>query len=62
MTVHSGDIIVGDADGIVVIAPENAEDVLAAAAKKKAKEDGLRPRFAKGESTAELLGLRDKLR
>ena len=34
-----GDILVGDADGIVVIRQQDALDVLAAAVKKKASED-----------------------
>ncbi len=60
--VCSGDIVVGDADGVVVISPEKAESVLAFAKEKKEKEDYLRPRFAKGESTAELLGLMNKIK
>ena len=37
--VFPGDILVGDLDGIVVIRPQDAEEVLAAAVKKKASED-----------------------
>ena len=37
--VFPGDILVGDADGIVVIHKQDAEEVLAAAKKKKAGED-----------------------
>lgn len=60
--VDSGDIIVGDADGVVVVKPEEAEEVLEKSKAKKAKEDILRPRFAEGETTAELLGLMGKIK
>ena len=36
--VHPGDIIVGDADGVIVIRPEDAEAVLAATQQVQAKE------------------------
>lgn len=36
--VHPGDIIVGDADGVIVIRPEDAEAVLAATKQVQAKE------------------------
>ena len=36
---HIGVHVVGDLDGIVVIRPQDAEEVLAAAVKKKASED-----------------------
>ncbi|MCD8077025.1 MAG: RraA family protein [Lachnospiraceae bacterium] len=37
--VFPGDILVGDADGIVVIRPQDAEEIALAAQKKKAAED-----------------------
>lgn len=39
--VFPGDILVGDADGIVVIRPENAREIAAAAHKRKSKEDAI---------------------
>jgi len=60
--VEGGDIIVGDADGVVVVKADEAETVLKLASAKKAKEDTLRPQFAAGKSTAELLGLMDKIK
>ncbi len=59
--VETGDVVVGDADGVVVIKPDEAEAVLQKAQAKKAHEDELRPQFAAGKSTAELLGLMDKI-
>lgn len=55
--VETGDIIVGDADGVVVIKSAEAEAVLKKASAKKAREDMLRPQLAAGKTTAELLGL-----
>lgn len=55
--VHNGDIIVGDCDGVVVIAKEDAEEVLTKSKEKKLKEDELRPLLESGKSTAELLRL-----
>lgn len=58
--VEGGDVIAADADGVVVIKPAEAEEVLKKAAAKKVRESELRPLLAAGQTTAELLGLRDK--
>jgi len=47
---------------VVVVKADEAETVLKLASAKKAKEDTLRPQFAAGKSTAELLGLMDKIK
>ena len=60
--VESGDVIVGDADGIVVVKKTDAEEVLRKSKEKKKKEDVLRPQFAQGKTTAELLGLMDRIK
>ena len=60
--VDPGDIVVGDADGVVVIKQEEAAQVLQKAKAKKAREDVLRPQLAAGKSTAELLALMDRIR
>ncbi len=60
--VEAGDIIVGDADGVIVVKANEAEKVLELASTKKAREDVLRPQFASGKTTAELLGLMDKIK
>jgi len=58
--VEGGDVIAADADGVVVIKPAEAEEVLRKAAAKKVRESELRPLLAAGQTTAELLGLMDK--
>lgn len=59
--VRAGDIIIGDADGVVVIPKENAENVLAKAKAKKAKEEEwLKLIEEKNMTTADFLNLYDK--
>ncbi|MBO4880940.1 MAG: RraA family protein [Firmicutes bacterium] len=60
VTVNAGDIIIGDADGVVVIAKEKAEEVLKKAQAKKQKESELKPLLAQGKTTVELLGFAKK--
>lgn len=57
VTVSTGDWLVGDADGIVVIAPEALDDVVAAARGREAKELAMFERLRAGATTLELLGL-----
>ena len=57
VTVHTGDWLVGDADGIVAIRPETLDDVIAAARAREAKEIGMFERLKAGSTTVELLGL-----
>lgn len=61
VTVRAGDIVVGDCDGVVVIPQEEAEAILDKALAKKKREDEMRPLLRAGGTTAELLGLMDKL-
>ena len=51
----------GDCDGVVVIPQEEAEEILDKALAKKKREDEMRPLLRAGGTTAELLGLVDKL-
>lgn len=60
--VRTGDIVVGDCDGVVVIPQEAAEGVLERAKAKKAKEDEIRQQLLGGISTAELFDLTSKFR
>jgi len=57
VTVRTGDWLVGDTDGIVAIAPERLDDVIAAAQAREAKELGMFDRLKAGATTVELLGL-----
>lgn len=47
--VEPGDIVVGDAEGVVVIDPERAEDVAARAERKLEEEAAMRTRIEAGE-------------
>lgn len=55
--VRPGDVIVGDRDGIVVIAPEELEAVLARGEARERKEASWREQIRTGKTTAGLLGL-----
>jgi 4-hydroxy-4-methyl-2-oxoglutarate aldolase len=55
--IRPGDVIVGDRDGLVVVAPEEIEAVIASAEAREAKEAEFRAAIERGATTAELLGL-----
>lgn len=55
--IRPGDIVVGDRDGLVIVAADEVEAVLESAHAREAKEAGFRSAIEKGASTAELLGL-----
>lgn len=57
VTLRTGDWLVGDTDGIVVISPEGLDGVIAAARAREAKELGMFDRLKAGATTVELLGL-----
>lgn len=57
VVVNAGDIIVGDDDGIAVVPLAKAEEVLAEAKSRLAKEDEWYRRIEAGETTADILGL-----
>jgi 4-hydroxy-4-methyl-2-oxoglutarate aldolase len=54
VTVHAGDLIVGDADGVVAIPRERAAEVIAASREREAKEAAALRRIEAGERTLEL--------
>lgn len=57
--VAPGDILVGDADGLVRLRPEDAETALAAARAREEKEARFMQEIDNGRSTLELMGLVD---
>lgn len=57
VVVEPGDVVVGDADGLVVVPAATAADALRAAEERRAKEAGFRERLRAGATTLELLGL-----
>lgn len=54
LTVHAGDLIVGDVDGVVAIPRERAAEVVAAARQREMKEAATLDRIRAGERTLEL--------
>jgi 4-hydroxy-4-methyl-2-oxoglutarate aldolase len=61
VTVHTGDLIVGDRDGLVVIAQDKIDEALQLSIARVASEDSIRARIAQGATTVELAGLVEKL-
>ena len=57
VTVHPGDIVVGDDDGVVVIPGEAAAEVLTKVAAVAAREESIRARIHAGETTLEIFEL-----
>jgi 4-hydroxy-4-methyl-2-oxoglutarate aldolase len=57
VTVHPGDYVIADDDGVVVIPPDQIEDVLSATKAREAKEAKILVELAAGRTTIELLGL-----
>ena len=60
--VAPGDLVLGDDDGVVVVARAEAKDVLARARKREADEDEKRRQLKAGKTTVELLGVGDLLK
>ena len=61
VTVNPGDLVVADDDGVVVVAAEAAEDVARAAQARADREAGSRMRYANGEASMDVSGLRQLL-
>lgn len=59
--VNAGDVIVADADGVVVVARQAAGQVAASGEERRKKEEKSRQRLANGELGVEFYGLRAKL-
>jgi len=60
--VRPGDVIVADADGVVVVPRERAEAVAHAGRDRVAKEEKTRERLRNGELGVDFSGLREKLK
>jgi len=57
LTVNPGDILLGDADGILAISPEKLQDTLALTIELARKEDKIEIQIESGKSIFEILGL-----
>ena len=62
MTIQPGDIVVGDADGVVVLPPALAAQLLADAREQERQEEFIAGRVAQGESADGLYPLSDRTR
>jgi len=56
-SVNPGDIVVGDADGIVVVPASRAEEVMKLSQARETKEAGMKDKIAAGHTLYELMGL-----
>ena len=61
VVIHPGDIVVGDRDGVAIVAADSVDATVAAAETREAKENGLRAAINEGQMTVDLLGLRATL-
>jgi 4-hydroxy-4-methyl-2-oxoglutarate aldolase len=59
VTVRPGDLVLGDADGLVVVDRDRLEEVYEAALLRRAKEEEIMRGLREGRTTLDLLGLRD---
>ena len=57
ITVHAGDLVVGDADGVIVLPQHAAAEVIARADQRVADERRILAEIKKGRTTVELYGL-----
>jgi 4-hydroxy-4-methyl-2-oxoglutarate aldolase len=61
--INPGDILKGDADGVVVVRPEEAEEVIRLCQEREDHEDEIRAAHRRQEKTLiELHGLTEKLK
>lgn len=60
-TIRTGDIVIMDADGAVVVAAERIAEVLAAAQARTAREASNRSKFQAGQLSIDLYKLRDQV-
>jgi len=59
ITVRSGDLVFGNADGVVIVEQDRIEEVYKAAISRRTKESEIIRLLREGRTTMELLGLRD---
>ncbi|WP_313137734.1 RraA family protein [Paracoccus jeotgali] len=57
VTIRPGDLVIGDADGCVVVAWEDEDDAVSKCEARAAKEAGIRERMSRGEALQDIMGL-----
>ncbi len=62
VTIHPGDLILGDRDGIVVVGLEEAAEVLEKSKTREEKEKVIKERLKRGESTLDIFGFGEILK
>ena len=62
VVIHPGDIIVGDRDGLAVVAKDEVEATIASSIAREEKEEKMRRAIEDGASTVELMKLQDILK
>lgn len=60
--IYPGDIVVGDRDGVVVVPKDSVEAVIKNSVAREEKEAAMREAIMGGATTAELMGLTERLR
>jgi 4-hydroxy-4-methyl-2-oxoglutarate aldolase len=60
-SIQPGDIVIGDADGVVIVPQDSAAEVVAAVDQRLAREERMRARLKAGELGLDIYGLRDVL-
>ena len=60
-TIHPGDAIIADDDGVVVVARDEAEEVLKKSEAREEKEAGISKRYATGELGLDMNNMRPAL-
>jgi 4-hydroxy-4-methyl-2-oxoglutarate aldolase len=56
VTIHPGDIVVGDRDGVVIVPAARIDETISNAHAREAKEDQVMARLRNGETTLEIYG------
>ncbi len=62
VTIHPGDLVLGDRDGIVIVKREEAEEVLKKSLEREEKERLIKERLKAGESTLKIYGFDEILK
>ena len=61
VTVHPGDVVVGDRDGLVVLAPDKVQEAIASSRERLKKEEHYRRMIRSGKKSVDFLDLKPAL-